>query len=85
MSKTFTVTLTEAENLALGYAAASPADWIDNAAHERARVAMDEIIQIAVKKYLDAGQSIPGSREEIVQAAFDNGWVVAAADINNTI
>lgn len=85
MSKSFTVTLTDAEELSLSYAAASPAAWIDNAVHERARIAMDEIINIAVKRFLDLGQTIPGSRDEIVQAAFDNGWVIAAADINTTI
>ena len=50
MSKSFTVTLTDAEELSLSYAAASPAAWIDNAVHERARIAMDEIINIAVKR-----------------------------------
>jgi hypothetical protein len=79
MSKTFTVVLTDAENLALSYAAVSPEAWIDNAAHERARIATEEIVAIAVKKYLDNNISIPATREEIVQDAFDRGWVTAAA------
>ena len=39
----YTITLTEAEDLALQYVAADPQDWIDNAATNRARIAIDEI------------------------------------------
>ncbi len=79
---TYTVNYTETEDLAMQYAAASVDDWIQNAAHERARIAIDEIVKLAVEKFLEAGQSIPGSREEIVAAAFANGWVKTAAQRN---
>ena len=79
---TYTVEYTETENNAMAYAAADVNDWIQNAAHERARIAIDEIVQLAVQKFLDAGQSIPGSKEEIVAAAFANGWVKTAAQRN---
>ena len=75
----YTVELTTTENLALGYVAASQQDWINNAVHNRARIAIDEIVSLAVTKYLDANISIPATREEIVQDAFDRGWVTAAA------
>jgi hypothetical protein len=79
---TYTINFTETEDLAMQYIAASVDDWIQNAAHERARVAIDEIVKIAVDKFLDAGQSIPGSREEIVAAAYANGWVTTAVSRN---
>jgi len=79
---TYTIEYTETENLAMQYAALSVDDWIQNAAHHRAYVAIEEIVQIAVQKYLAAGQSIPGSKEEIVAADFANGWVKSAADRN---
>jgi hypothetical protein len=79
---TYTVEYTETENKAMTYAAADVDDWIQNAAHERARIAIDEIVTIAVQKFLEAGQSIPGSKDEIVSAAFANGWVKTAADRN---
>lgn len=79
---TYTVNYTETEDKAMQYAAASVDEWIQNAAHERARIAIDEIVKIAVEKFLEAGQSIPGSREEIVAAAFTNGWVKTAAQRN---
>ena len=79
---TYTVTYTDTEDLAMQYIAASVDGWIQNAAHERARIAIDEIVKLAVEKFLEAGQSIPGSREEIVAAAFANGWVKTAAQRN---
>jgi hypothetical protein len=57
------------------YAAYDVNDWVQNAAHNRARIAIDEIVNIAVQRYLEEGQTIPGSKEEIVAAAFDNNWV----------
>jgi|694.fasta_scaffold01249_9 hypothetical protein len=78
----YTVEYTETEDKAMQYAAASVDDWIQNAAHERARIAIDEIVKVAVEKFLEAGQSIPGSKDEIVAAAFANGWVKTAAQRN---
>jgi hypothetical protein len=75
-----TLSLTETEHLALEYAAADPTDWINNVVHERCRIAIDEIIAIAVKKCLDAGIPIPGTREEIVGLAFQNNWVIKLKD-----
>jgi hypothetical protein len=79
---TYTVEYTETEKRAMEYAAADVNDWIQNAAHERARVAIDEIVAIAVQKFLEAGQSIPGSKDEIVAAAYANGWIKTAQQRN---
>jgi hypothetical protein len=79
---TYTIQFTETEVLAMNYAAVSADEWIQNAAHERARISIEEIVQIAVQKFLENNQSIPGSREEIVAAAFKNGWVKSVADRN---
>lgn len=78
----YTINYTETENRAMQYAAADVNDWIQNAAHERARIAIDEIVKIAVEKFLEVGQVIPGSKDEIVAAAFTNGWVKTAAERN---
>ena len=77
--KNYNVTLTQAENSALGYAALSQDDWIQNAVHERARIAIDEIVQITVAKCLESGIQIPGSKDEMVELAFTQGWVKSAA------
>jgi hypothetical protein len=80
----YTIEYTETEDLAMHYASLSADDWIQNAAHERARIAIEEIVQIAVQQYLAVGESIPGTREEIVTAAFTNGWVKTAEQRNQT-
>jgi hypothetical protein len=78
----YTVEYTTTEDAAMSYVAASVNEWIQNAAHERARIAIDEVVKIAIDKFLEAGQSIPGSKDEIVAAAFVNGWIKTAAERN---
>ena len=69
MSVTYTITLSDAESKALGVVALSQQDWIDNAVHERCRIAIDEIVNAEVQRKLAAGESISGSKEDIVNAA----------------
>lgn len=76
---TYNITLTAAEDAALSYAAFSQDDWIQNAVHERARVAIDEIVQVTVAKCLETNVQIPGSKDEMVTLAFAQGWVKTAA------
>jgi len=67
----YTIILTEAENKALAYVAATPAEWIQNAATERARIAMEEIFQAEVARMLQDPdiKEIPADREAVVLAA----------------
>jgi hypothetical protein len=67
--KQYTITLTDAEDKALGYVAVSQQEWIDNAVHNRCRIAIDEIVNVEVEKKLAAGETISGSKEDIVNAA----------------
>jgi len=66
---TYTITLSAAEDKALHVVALSAQDWIDNAIHERCRVAIEEIVNAEVQRKLAAGQSITGSKDDIVLAA----------------
>ena len=66
---TYTITLSDAEDKALGFVAYSQQDWIDNAIHERCRIAIDEIVNAEVQRKLAAGETISGSKEDIVNAA----------------
>ena len=79
----YTITLTETEKLAMEYVAYDPQDWVENAFKERARIAIDEIVKLAVEKFLELGQTIPGSKDEIVAAAYENGWVQTAKYITD--
>ena len=78
----YTVTLTSAEDKALSYVAALQQDWIDNVIHNRARIAIDEIVQVTVAKCLETNTQIPGSKDEMVDLAFAQGWVKSAIDRN---
>lgn len=69
MSKTYTITLTDAEDKALHVVAVSAQEWIDNAVHERCRIAIEEIVAAEVQRKLAAGETISGSRDDIVMAA----------------
>ena len=73
---TYTITLSNAEDKALHAVAISAQDWIDNAVHERCRIAIDEIVSAEVQRKLAAGESITGSKDDIVMAA----QVESAAD-----
>jgi len=67
--KTYTITLTEAENKALGFVTFSQQEWIDNVVHERCRIAIEEIVAAEVQRKLAANETISGSKEDIVNAA----------------
>jgi hypothetical protein len=69
MSVTYTITLSDAENKALGVVALSQQDWIDNAVHERCRITIDEIVNAEIQRKLAANETISGSKEDIVMAA----------------
>ena len=66
---TYTITLSDAEDKALGVVAFSQDDWIQNAVHERCRIAIEEIVAAEVQRKLAAGESITGSKDDIVMAA----------------
>lgn len=69
MSHTFTIVLSDAEKKALEYVALTADGWIQNAVHERCRLAIEEIVQEEVKRKMDAGEPIVGTKEEIVMAS----------------
>ena len=77
----YVITLNDAEDKALGVVAYSQNDWIQNAVHERCRVAIDEIVNAEVQRKLAAGEPIIGSKEDIVLAAS----IESAADRQATI
>jgi alkylhydroperoxidase/carboxymuconolactone decarboxylase family protein YurZ len=75
-----TVTITDTQLKGLEYIALSPQEWADNAITERARIAVDEIIQMYTNRALNEGVQIPATRELIVADAFTRGWAQTAAE-----
>jgi hypothetical protein len=75
----YTITLSDAEDKALHVVALDAQDWINNAVHERCRVAMEEIVANYVKEQLAAGKPLSGSTTEEIVLASD---VKSAAERN---
>ena len=67
----YIITLTDAEEKALSYVAYDSQEWIQNAASNRARIAMEEIFQLEVTRMLadPTITEIPADRETVVLAA----------------
>jgi hypothetical protein len=74
----YKINLSTAENLALGYVAFSQQEWINNSVHERCRIAIEEIVKICVEKCLENNIQIPGSKDAMVELAFEKEWVKTA-------
>ena len=77
-----TVVLTEAQNKCLEYAALSVQNWADNALHNRARVAQEEIIAALVAHCNENDVAIATGADAQVIQAFDLGVVKTAAKRN---
>jgi hypothetical protein len=69
MSQTYTITLSDAQDKALSVVAVDQQKWIENAVFERCRLAIEEIVNAEVQRKLAAGESITGSKDDIVMAA----------------
>lgn len=65
----YTITISDAEDKALGVVSLSKNDWIQNAVKERCRVAIEEIVAAEVQRKLAAGEPITGTKDDIVLAA----------------
>ena len=78
----YTVTLSQAEDKALSWAAFSQQAWIDNAVHERCRTAIEVIVKICVEKCLETNTPVPGSKDAMVDLAFEQGWVKTVVQVN---
>ena len=69
MAKTYTITVSDAEEKVLNIIAVDPQDWMDNFVHERCRVVIEEIVNAEVNRKLAAGETVSGSKDDIVMAA----------------
>lgn len=78
----YTVTLTETQNKAMEYCAASVQDWVDNALKNRARIAIDEIIQLNTAHCNANGIAIAVGADAQVAQAYELGVITTAAARN---
>ena len=73
-----TVALTDTENKCLEYAALSVQNWADNALHNRARIAQEEIIATLVSHCNENNIAIATGSDAQVTQAFELGVVKTA-------
>jgi len=74
------VTVTDTQVKCLEYAAVSVQDWCDNAVHNRARIAQEEIIATLVAHCNEKGISIATGIDAQVTQAFTLGIVKKASE-----
>ena len=77
-----TVALTDTQNKCMEYAAADVQDWADNALHNRARIAQDEIIAALVAHCNANDVAIATGVDAQITQAFDLEVVMTAAARN---
>ena len=78
----YTVTLSDTEQKAMEYCAADVDDWITNAATNRARIAIEDIIALNTAHCNANSIAIAVGVDAQVQQAFDLGVVQTAAARN---
>ena len=76
----YTVTLTDTEKTAMEYIAADVDYWITNAATNRARIAIEEIISLNTAYCNDNSIAIAVGRDAQVAQALELGVIDKAAD-----
>jgi len=76
----YTVTLTDAEKTSMEYIARDVDQWITNAATNRARQAIDEIIELNTAYCNDNSIAIAVGRDAQVAQALSLGIIDKAAD-----
>ena len=69
MSKTYTITLSDAQDKALSVVALDQQDWIENAVFERCRISIEEIVNAEVQRITAIGGTLSGTKDDIVLAA----------------
>lgn len=67
--KTYTITITDAQDKALSVAAFDQQEWIENAVNVRCNATIEEIVALEVQRKIDAGETISGTKDDIVLAA----------------
>ena len=71
MAKTFTVTITDAEEKAFAWDTVDPDAWVDNAIHEKCRKAKDRLYEQEVKRMTDddSVSTIPADKDTVINDA----------------
>lgn len=76
----YTISYTELEDLGMLYICANTSEWVNNVCKERARIAIEETFTDAVNAFVSRGESMPGTKEDIIKLAFEKGYLIPYKD-----
>lgn len=65
---TYTIELSDIEQKAMEYISTDVNFWIQNAVHERARIAVEEMVGHYIEDKMGRGEAINGTKEDIVRS-----------------
>jgi hypothetical protein len=65
----YTIELTDVEQKSMEYISTDVDFWIQNAVHERARLAIEELVGDYIKIKMAAGEAISGTKDDIVMTS----------------
>jgi hypothetical protein len=74
----YTITLSDAEDKAIHVVALDAQEWIENAVHNRCRLAIEEIVAAEVQRITSIGGTISGTKDDIVL----NAPIKSAAEVH---
>ncbi len=67
--KQYTISISDAQDKALQHVVFSVQEWMENFIFSRANSAINDIAQAEIDRKLQAGETVSGTKEEIVLAA----------------
>ena len=79
------VTVSDTQVKCLEYAAYSVQDWCDNAIHNRARIAQDEIIAALVAHCNEKGIALAVGTDKLVAQAYELKVVDTAKNVSDSL
>ena len=79
------ISLTNTQNKCLEYVALSVQDWCDNAVHNRARLAQEEIIALLIKHCNENNIAIAKGVDAQITQAYDLKVIKTASEVNDEI
>ena len=74
-NKIYSVIFTESEKIAMDSICFDIDTWIQNVCHERARIAKEEVMTLAINMFIENNIQIPMTKDDIIIEAFKRGWI----------
>ena len=81
-NKIYSIIFTESEKISMESICFDIDTWIQNVCHERARIAQEELMKIAINMFIENNIQIPMTKDDIIIEAFKRGWIKTLREKN---